>query len=286
MKKYFSLIVFSHTVFALPFALLGFFYSRYYLDLAGSNWKLGLVVACMVLARSAAMAFNRYLDRDIDAVNPRTVVREIPSGQIKPTEALLLVIGTSLMFIFCTWLINPLCFALSPIALAVVLGYSYTKRFTPLCHLVLGVGLGLAPLGAWLAGGGGFDTIPLFLAFGVMFWVAGFDIIYALQDESFDRAQSLHSIPVLLGGVRALRLSRLLHICCALCILVASWLMHDIYKHLGIGQWVGLGGFLAMLVYQHSQVSATDLSKVNRAFFTANGFASIWFAACSIIDLF
>src|SRR5690606_7775201 len=176
MKKYFSLVLFTHSVFALPFAIIGFFLAIQ-TTTAEFNWlKLLLMVACMVFARNAAMAFNRYLDRDIDAANPRTAMRDIPAGRISAGQALGFTMVNAALFIAATWLINPICFYLSPIALAVVLGYSYTKRFTPLCHLILGLGLGLAPLGAYLVVTGAFHVVPVFYAFAVLFWVAGFDI--------------------------------------------------------------------------------------------------------------
>ena len=194
MKNYLSLVKFSHTIFALPFALIGFFIA---IGVHGYDFKWTTfiyVILCMVFARSAAMAFNRYVDRKIDKANERTAnVREIPNGTIKPTSALVFVIINCVLFIATTYFINPLCFYLSPIALLVVLGYSYTKRFTALCHLVLGIGLGLAPIGAYLAVTGAFDWLPLYFSFAVLFWVSGFDIIYALQDESFDKQQQLHS---------------------------------------------------------------------------------------------
>src|ERR1041385_3967632 len=178
---------FSHTVFALPFAIIGFCLAIYSGKAIFSWEKLFLVIGCMVFARSAAMAFNRYIDREFDAKNQRTAVREIPSGIITPGSALFFVIASSLLFITATFFINPICFYLSPVALLVVLGYSYTKRFTPLCHLILGIGLSLAPIGAYLAATGHFALQPLLFSFAVLFWVSGFDIIYALQDETFDR---------------------------------------------------------------------------------------------------
>ncbi len=193
MKNYLSLIKFSHTIFALPFAIIGFFLAINTSSVT-INWLiLVYVVLCMIFARSAAMAFNRYIDRKIDLANPRTAeVREIPNGTISSKNALIFVIVNCILFIGTTYLINPLCFYLSPVALAVVLGYSLTKRFTALCHLVLGLGLSLAPIGAYLAVTGQFDWLPLFFSFSVLFWVSGFDIIYALQDEEFDKEQKLH----------------------------------------------------------------------------------------------
>jgi 4-hydroxybenzoate polyprenyltransferase len=282
MKNYLSLIKFSHTVFALPFALTGFALGTYEYKPSNGWLLLILVVLCMVFCRSAAMAFNRWLDRDIDALNPRTAVREIPAGVISAQSALLFVVLNCAAFVACTWWINPICFYLSPVALAVVLGYSYTKRFTALCHLVLGVGLGLAPVGAYLAVTGVFAWHPVLLGFAVMTWVAGFDIIYALQDQNFDKSNGLHSIPALLGSHRALRLSELLHVATAILLTTAVWLMPIQDKTL---IWFGLGSFLTMLIYQHTLVKPNDLSRVNMAFFTTNGIASVIFGVLALVDI-
>ncbi len=286
MKNYLSLVKFSHTIFAMPFALTGFF-----LAVAeggtGVNWRnFILVVLCMVFARSAAMAFNRWLDRDIDASNPRTVVREIPAGVIKPESALFFVIANCLLFVVCTWFINFLCFVLSPVALLVVLGYSYTKRFTWLCHFVLGTGLALAPVGAYLAVTGHFSWPPVLLGFTVLTWVAGFDIIYALQDEEFDKSKQLYSVPVLLGKSGALRLSEMVHMVTAVLLISTVYLIReDLGSTVNWMMWVGTGLFLSMLIYQHTIVKANDLRRVNFAFFTTNGIASLIFGTLSIIDL-
>ncbi|MCB0632766.1 MAG: putative 4-hydroxybenzoate polyprenyltransferase, partial [Lewinella sp.] len=286
MKNYFSLIKFSHTIFALPFALVGFFLGVQLND-GRLDWRLFvLVLLCMVFARSAAMAFNRYLDRDIDADNPRTARREIPSGVISARHALLFVVISSLLFIACTWFINPLCFYLSPVALLVILGYSYTKRFTFLCHFVLGLGLSLAPIGAYLATGQGFDLLPLLYSAAVLFWVSGFDIIYALQDEHFDKDHALHSVPVWLGKQRALQLSNVLHLLSGLFMTLAAYFFSQTYGEAGYLHWIGLGIFLGLLVYQHTVVSAKDLSRVNLAFFTTNGIASLIFGTLFLLDLF
>src|ERR1700761_8582460 len=226
MKKYLSLVTFTHTIFAMPFAFIGFF-----LAVSTTNhpfeWpKLVMMVLCMIFARNSAMAFNRYLDRDIDSKNPRTKQRDIPSGRISPAAALTFTIINCLLFIATTWLINPLCFYLSPVALLVVLGYSATKRFTALCHLVLGLGLSLAPIGAYLVVTGAFALLPIFFSLSVLCWVSGFDIIYALQDEDFDRNEKLHSIPAWLGKVNALRLSTLLHIFSAAFIILPTLFTH------------------------------------------------------------
>lgn len=280
VKNYLSLIKFSHTVFALPFALIG-----YFLGLEASfqhfNIKLFvLVVLCMVFARTAAMAFNRYIDRDIDKKNKRTASREIPAGIITPQSALFFIIFNSILFIATTWFINTLCFFLSPLALLVILGYSYTKRFTHFSHIVLGIGLSLAPIGAYLAVTGKFDVLPIILSFAVLFWVSGFDIIYALQDEEFDSQEKLHSIPVLLGKKNALFFSSFLHVLCAALII---WF--GIYHDFGLYYWIGCCIFIALLIYQHSLVKPHDLSKVNLAFGTTNGIASIIFAVFVWLDM-
>lgn len=281
MKKYFSLVLFAHSIFAMPFALIGFF-----LGVTTSpnpfNWYLlGLVVLCMVFARNAAMAFNRYLDRKIDAKNPRTATRDIPAGKISAPEALTFVIANCILFVVATAFINTLCLWLSPIALFVVLFYSYTKRFTALCHLVLGLGLALAPIGAYIAVTGEFNIVPLFYSFAVLFWVSGFDIIYALQDESFDREQQLHSIPAALGAKNALRLSEILHAFSALCVILPLFFSAFSWVYL-----LGVVFFCAMLIYQHLLVKPTDISKVDRAFATTNGYASVIFALCFLTDAF
>lgn len=284
MKEYFSLIKFSHTIFALPFALTGFFLAAYRPGYQLEVSTLGLVLLCMVFARSAAMAFNRYLDRDIDAENPRTAIREIPAGKVSPAQALFFVFLNAALFVGTTWFLNPLCFYLSPVALLVILGYSYTKRFTAFCHFVLGLGLSLAPIGAYLAVTGHFAFLPLLFSAVVLFWVSGFDIIYALQDEVFDKEHALHSIPASLGRLRALRLARLLHVLSALFMLYAGVLLVNTYPELAWLSWLGIGLFLALLFYQHTLVTPTDLSRVNLAFFTTNGMASLLFGSFLILD--
>lgn len=279
MRKYLSFIKFSHTIFAMPFALIGFFLATKSNEF---EWILLLyVVLCMIFARSAAMAFNRYIDRDIDTNNPRTAqVREIPNGSIKANSALIFVIINSLLFISTTYLINSLCLALSPVALLVIIGYSYTKRFTALCHLVLGLGLALAPIGAYLAVSGNFDVVPLLFSAAVLFWVSGFDIIYSLQDEKFDKEQKLHSIPVLIGTKNALNLSKILHF-----LTFSSLSIAGSFSDFSLYYWIGFGIFTALLIYQHLLVKHNDLSKINLAFFTTNGIASVIFGIFVITDL-
>src|SRR5690554_4209092 len=273
MKKYFSLVLFAHSVFALPFAIIGFFLATHTTEHAFEWYKLLLMLLCMVFARNAAMAFNRYLDRDVDALNPRTANRDVPAGRISPDQALFFTIANCVLFVLATWFINPICFYLSPVALLVVLGYSYTKRFTPLCHLILGLGLGLAPVGAYLVVTGEFHIVPVFYGLAVLFWVGGFDIIYALQDEEFDRQQGLKSIPVLLGTRGALRVSEILHVLSAIFVMLPL-----LYFDFGIFYWIGIVVYIALLIYQHLIVSPTDLSRVDRAFMTTNGVASVIFA--------
>lgn len=300
MKSYLSLVKFSHTVFALPFAMIGFFLGiykvthedAYYLahtlisfDVLALyfklHWKLFLLVLiCMVTARNAAMAFNRYIDRAYDEKNPRTAIREIPSGIITANNALVFVVINCIIFIAATFFINKICFYLSPVALAVVLGYSYTKRFTFLCHLILGIGLGLAPIGAFLAVTGKFELLPILFSFAVFFWVSGFDIIYALQDETFDKENNLYSIPSYFGQNKAKWISRTLHFCCIVCLFFAG-----IYGNFVATYWVGFIVFVILLFYQHFLIINFGLEKIDLAFFTTNGIASILFSLCVITEI-
>jgi len=288
VKNYLSLVKFSHTIFALPFALIGFVLGI--AALKNNNIELQtseviirffLVLLCMITARSAAMGFNRYLDRHFDQLNPRTAIREIPAGVIQAEKALGFVVVNALIFIIATYFINPICFYLSPVALFVILFYSYTKRFTYLCHLVLGIGLSLAPIGAYLAVTGVFNILPLLFSFTIIFWVSGFDIIYSLQDADFDKSQLLYSIPSYWGLNKALSIARVLHVYSASFVIVAYFIggFHWIYL-------IGLLVFVGMLLYQNSIVKPTDLSKVNIAFMTANGIASIVFSIFVIVAIF
>jgi len=293
VKKYLSLVKFSHTIFALPFAFIGFFMGVFFeaqhkslpmfeVLLQKQMVQLFLLVlVCMVTARSAAMAFNRYLDRHFDAKNPRTAIREIPSGVIAASSALRFVILNAILFITATYFINPICFYLSPVALFVILFYSYTKRFTALCHMVLGLGLSLAPIGAYLAVTGTFAILPILFSCVVICWVSGFDIIYAMQDVDFDASHNLHSIPTYLGKVNALKLSVLLHIIATVLVIVAG-----VLAGYGYFYWEGALVFIGMLYYQHSLVSPTNLTKVNIAFMTANGIASVIFGVHVLVALF
>lgn len=286
VKNYLGLVKFSHTIFALPFALIGFALGVSYqltnqLAIENIGFKFFLVIVCMFTARSAAMAFNRYLDRHFDKLNPRTAIREIPAGIIKAEKALLFVFINAIVFVIATYFINTICFYLSPVALFVILFYSYTKRFTYLCHLVLGIGLSLAPIGAYLAVTGVFNIVPLLFSFAVLFWVSGFDIIFALQDVEFDKSQSLYSMPSYWGIKTALNISRFLHTLSATCVIIALF-----FGDFGYAYTIGLLVFIGMLIYQHSIVKPTDLSKVNIAFMTANGIASIVFSIFVLIDLY
>lgn len=280
VRNYLSLVKFSHTIFALPFALIGLFLGVWY-EGRPFEWRIFFaVVLCMVFARSAAMAFNRYIDARYDELNPRTAVREIPAGIIQKKQAAVFVAINCILFMVTTWFINLLCFYLGPLALFVILFYSYTKRFTPLCHLVLGVGLALAPIGSYLAVTGYFNWLPLLFSGVVITWVSGFDILYALQDEEFDRSQGLKSIPVLLGRRGALLSSMLLHVLTALFIIAIG-----LSGSFGWIYWTGAGLFIGLLIYQHTLVKPHDISRVNMAFATTNGIASVVYAAFVLLAL-
>jgi 4-hydroxybenzoate polyprenyltransferase len=280
-----EMIKIEHTLFALPFAFLGML-------LAAEGWPswrtvLWIVVA-MVGARSAAMGFNRLVDRRIDAANPRTAGRALPAGLVTPGAVALFVAASAALLILAAWRLNPLTLALSPVALAILFLYSYTKRFTWGSHLFLGLALSGAPLGAWIAVRGDIKPTPLVLAAAVLTWVAGFDVLYALQDEEFDRRTGLFSVPARFGVVGALRISAGLH--AATLILLA--LLPRVYSRLpagppGLGAWywVGWAGCLALIAYQHWVVRPGDLSRLNAAFFTANGALSVWLFATTALDI-
>lgn len=279
VKKYLSLVKFVHSIFALPFAIIG--YALGVIDTGHFDVKIFLgVLLAMVFARSAAMAFNRYVDSDIDRLNGRTKNREIPAGRIKARNALIFTIVNSFLFIAVTAFINKLVFFLSPVALFVILFYSYTKRFTAFAHFVLGLGLALAPIGAYLCVVERFDLIPVLLSVLVLFWVAGFDIIYALQDELFDKENGLKSIPVVIGTDKSIALSIVLHL-----VVIAIAFYIGFYNHYGIWYWIGAIGFTFFIAFQHLIVNKRDLSKINLAFFTANGFASIFYMVFFLLEL-
>jgi len=280
-QKYLSLIKFSHTIFAMPFALVGYFLG---IHQPGQEfkWKIFLLtLLCMILARSAAMSFNRLVDLKYDKRNPRTAQREIPSGKISANAASLFVMITSLLFITTTWFINELVFFLSPVALIVIFGYSFTKRFTSICHFILGLGLALAPIGAYLSVTARFDLLPILFSVVVLLWVGGFDIIYALQDDEFDRSQNLHSVPVRLGRRNALGLSILVHLLTVLIILFIGY-----NGSFGWLYWVGAVIFTLMLLYEHLIVKPGDLSRVNLAFAILNGIAGLIFGGLVILSLY
>jgi 4-hydroxybenzoate polyprenyltransferase len=280
VKDYFSLVKFSHTVFAMPFALIGFSLAVSKPEFELSIRLLILVIFCMIFARNTAMGFNRVADKKFDALNPRTNRREIPSGTISVRAAAIFVIINAVLFIVTTGFINRLTLFLSPVALLVIIGYSLTKRFTSLCHFVLGLGLSLAPIGAYISVTGKFSLLPVIYSFIVLTWVSGFDIIYALQDDEFDKSNRLHSIPSAAGRKRAIIISILVHSITFLLVLAAG-----LYAESGILFWAGAALFTILLAYQHSIVRADDLSRVTLAFGTTNGIASLLFAVFVILDL-
>ena len=279
MKKYLSLIKFSHTIFAMPFALIGYFLAVK--DYGFSIDILVKVLLCMIFARSSAMAFNRYIDRDIDKKNERTAkIREIPNGTILAKNALVFCIANILLFIIICYYINPLCFKLSPIAIIIILGYSVTKRFTVLCHFILGLGLSLAPIGGYLAISQEFKILPLLISLSVLLWVTGFDIIYSLQDEEFDKEEKLNSIPVMFGKIKALRISKILHFFCT-----TIFTLVGLLGKFGLLYWIGFVLFTFLLIYQHSIIKHDNLKNINLAFFTTNGIASIIFGCFFIFEI-
>jgi len=264
---YVNFVKLPHTLFALPFALVG-------------------VVLAFTCARFAAMGFNRIVDREIDARNPRTQRREIPSGVLRVAEATVAVTVASALFVYAAWRLNPVCAALSPVALVWVLFYSYTKRFTRWCHLVLGIGMSIAPVGGYLAVTGRWSTpwwMLVALALVVATWGGGFDVLYALQDADFDRRQGLYSLPVALGERRALLVARMMHMCTVVCLALVGWC---VFAGTGAGSLYALGVLLAaaLLVYEHSLVRPDDFSRLDAAFFTMNGVISITFFVCVLLE--
>ena len=280
VAKYFSLVKFSHTIFAMPFAITGFVLGIKNSD-EPIHWSLFLlVVLAMIFARNAAMAFNRWTDKDIDKLNPRTALREIPAGIVSPGSALFFVILNSLLFMGTAFLINKLTFFLSPIALLVILGYSLTKKFTSLCHFILGIGLSLAPIGAYLSVTGSFDLLPLFYSILVLFWVSGFDMLYSLQDEEFDKSMNLKSMVVQLGKSGAIKLSVLTHAISFIFIFLIGF-----KADFGLWYWIGSFIFAGLLAYQHMIIKPNDISRINLAFATTTGIASIIFAIFNITEM-
>ena len=272
-----EMIKFEHTVFALPFALTS-------AVLAANGMPelrvLGWILVAMVGARSAAMAFNRIADLHYDRLNPRTATRALPTGILSTAQVVAFTVVSAGMFMFASWKLNMLAFALSPVALVVILGYSFTKRFTNLSHLVLGLSLGIAPVGAWIAVTGRIELVPMILSAAVVFWTAGFDIIYALQDLDFDRKMGLFSIPKALGPKNGLLVSRAFHAVTA--VLLGGF---GLVMGLGIVYYIGLALVAIALAYEQSLVKPDDFSKANVAFFNANGFVSIGFFVFSLADL-
>lgn len=281
VHNYFSMVKFAHTLFALPFALTGFVLALTISEEKFSISLLALILIAMISARNAAMGFNRYKDRDVDSLNPRTKQREIPSGKISAKAALIFVIVNSLIFLVTAWFINQLAFVLAFPTLLVLLGYSYFKRFSALSHYILGMALSIAPTGAYIAVTGSFHIAPVILSVLVLFWVSGFDIIYSLGDEEFDKKNSLHSIPQLVGAQNALRISTVSHIL----VVPMLVLFYLVVNNLGVIYIVGAIIFALLLLWQHLIISAKDLSRINAAFFTANGIASVIFALFTIVDL-
>ena len=271
---YGRMIKFSHSVFALPFALT----SMALAATDGLRWtQVGWILVAMVGARSAAMGFNRLADHAIDARNPRTAGRELPRGVLSRAEVWAFVAASAAALVLAAAMLNPLCLALSPVALAIVFAYSYTKRFTSLSHLVLGLCLAIAPVGTWLAVRGAFAWLPVLLGFAVLFWVAGFDTIYACQDVGFDRREGLRSLPARLGVRSALRLARVFHLLAVVLLLAVYGAapLHPLYL-------AGVAGVAALLVYEHSLVRHDDLSRVDVAFFTLNGWISVGYLAVTL----
>ena len=278
-----EMIKFEHSVFALPFALTGALLAlrESGFQAQGIAWKVLWIVVAMVGARSAAMAFNRLVDERIDARNPRTRMRHLPAGLLSRGFGWAFVIVASAVFIAAAAALNPLCLMLSPVALAIVFCYSFTKRFTSFSHLVLGFALGIAPAAAWIAIRGQLDPRILWLTAAVTFWTAGFDIIYSCQDYEFDRAEGLFSIPRVLGIAGALRAAQVLHALMIVCLLALVYTLD-----LGPLALVGVAAVVALLIYEHSLVKPADLSRVNAAFFTMNGYVSVLFFVFWAADIF
>ncbi len=280
-KNYLSLVKFSHTIFALPFALIGYFYAIYQTDFTFTPKLFALILLCMVFARNAAMSFNRVTDRFIDKRNPRTANREIPSGKIHPRNAFIFSMLNALLFVVTTFFINKLVFYLSPLALLVVLGYSYTKRYTMFCHFILGLGLSLAPIGAYLSVTGSWALIPIIFSIIVLLWVSGFDILYSIQDEEFDKEESLKSIPAILGWRRARIISGILHAGVIVLTLKVGYLIDT-----GLYYWIAAAIFIALLVMQHLVVKKNSEKRINFAFATLNGLASLLYAIFTVLSFY
>lgn len=281
---YVNFVKLPHTVFALPFALVGVVLASYHAPVTLGT--VGWTVLAFTCARFTAMGFNRIVDRDIDAANPRTRQRELPSGALRVTEAVVAVTIAALLFVYAAWQLNPLCAMLSPIALGWVCFYSYTKRFTRWCHLVLGFGMAIAPVGGYLAVTGKWSSpwwMLIALALAVATWGGGFDVLYALQDIEFDRSQKLHSLPSTLGGPRALLFARVLHVITVVCLAAVGYATYA-GTHAGTYFAVGVAVAAVLLIYEHSLVKADDFSRLDAAFFTMNGVISIVFFVCVLTE--
>lgn len=274
-----DMIKFEHTIFALPFALISFMLAIRHAPGGFNGLTLFWIVIAMVGARSAAMAFNRLVDADYDRQNPRTAKRHIPAGLLSRAQVTLFLLVAIALFEIAAWRLNPLCLLLSPVALAAVLGYSYTKRFTALCHLFLGFAIGIAPIGAWIAVRGTLDVVPVLLGAVVMLWIGGFDIIYALQDYDFDRDSALFSLPKAIGKANALTVSRILHTLAVALLVVIGQL-----EHLHLLYFVGVLVVAGLILYEQMLVKPDDLSRVDLAFFTLNGWVSVSLFAFVLLD--
>lgn len=280
-RVYLEMIKFEHSIFALPFALIGMMWGTRSVSASAwpGGWVFGWILVAMVTCRSAAMAYNRIADRDIDALNPRTKTRAIPAGLLQLGQVNVFFFGSCALFFVAAGMLNPLALALSPVALGVTLFYSRTKRFTPLCHFVLGLSLGIAPSAAWIGSTGRLDLAIGPITLAVICWTAGFDIIYALQDEEFDRAHGLRSLPQTVGKGRALQISRFLHTLAVIFLAVGGVMVGA-----GVFWWVGVVFAAALLSYEQSLVKPNDLSRVNMAFFTLNGFVSLGMFGFALAD--
>jgi len=278
-----EMIKFEHSVFALPFALTGALlaFRESHFDLRGFGYKLLWIVVAMVGARSAAMAFNRILDARIDARNPRTRMRHIPAGILSARFAWGFTAMSVLVFLLAARALNPLCLKLAPLAIAVLFFYSFTKRFTTFSHLILGFSLGIAPAAAWIAVRGSLDPRILWLTAAVTFWTAGFDIIYSCQDYEFDSRTGLFSLPRRFGMAGALWIARIFHV-----VMIACLVLLSVSFGLGLLSWLGIAAIVALLLYEHSLVKANDLSRVNAAFFTVNGYVSVLFFVFWAADMY
>lgn len=281
ISKYASLVKFSHTIFAMPFALTSYVYALTSTQTPFDWLLLVKILLCMVLARNAAMGFNRWADRDVDAKNPRTSQREIPAGKVSPRAALTFVIINAVLFVLCAWWINRLCLYLSPLALFIILSYSISKRFTSWSHLILGVALSIAPVGAYIAVTGQLAVFPLLLACVVMTWTAGFDTLYSMQDARFDRENNLRSVPARFSSRAATAISIILHAISAYGVYVIGR-----YHSLGTLYWIGVALFLAVLIMQHIIYRPSKVvQRIGATFGLVNGLASVLYAAFAIADL-